>query len=164
MDEIHKVVTECYKEFETKLKKECEKRNWELKFSKHKIKSIDGKDGRLFDGTFSGDEIELDYGNSQWTMRLDFGWSEWHDAPRSDENDKYYESQFYGAFVNSETGEEFPFEFNNEFYLSHACGEWEDYAYRFDMENKPNETEKFWDVVREAIHHYIIYNYFWLSV
>jgi len=149
MEEIHEVVTKCYKEFEKKLKSECKKRNWKLDFKNNKINSINGKDGRLFAYKFKKDYIEID---EDWRVRLDYGFREWHYAPRNDECDKIYQAAFDGAVVGRQ--KEYPFSFNGEFFHCHCSGENEPGEWFFEMEGK--DEIPCWDEIDEELQNYVV--------
>ena len=154
MDEIHEVVTKCYKDFEKKMKSECKKRKWKLDYSNGKINSINGKDGRFFIYNFQRDYIE-ELHDGTWKMRLDFGFMECHYAPRNDDSDMIYEAKLEGAFMNNK-GDEYPFSFEGEFFSAHGCGgDYEDSVWSFVMENE-DKMPPFWDEVSELLHDYIV--------
>jgi len=128
------------------------KGKWELDHAKGKVNSINGKDGRLFTYNFQRDYIDLQDGD--WQLRLDYGFTEWHIAPRSDEWDKTYEAKFEGAFTNDK-GVEYPFSFEGEFWHSHHGDGDEDDTWSFHVENK-DKLPPFWDEVDSLLHEYIM--------
>jgi len=150
MEEIYDVVTKCYEDFEKKLRRECKKRKWDLDFKNNKINSINGKDGRLFTYKFNKDYFDID---DDWHVRLDYGFSEWHYAPRNDENDRIYEALFEGAIIGKE--KEYPFSFGGEFFHCNCSGENEKGEWTFEMEGK--HEIPCWDEIDEEICYYIMH-------
>jgi len=150
MEEIYDVVAKCYADFEKKLKSECKKRKWDLDFKNNKINSINGKDGRLFAYKFNKDYIDIE---EDWYMRLDYGFSEWHYAPRHDECDRMYEAMFEGAIVGND--KEYPFSFSGELFHCHNSGENETSGWFFEMEGK--DEIPCWDQINEEMEYYIVH-------
>lgn len=139
MKEIIKVVEKCYNSFEKKLISECKKRNWELDYSNGKINSIDGKDGRLFNYKFKRDYLTQNYTDLKipkgWKVRLDYGFSEWHYAPRNDPDDRQYEGMLIGSFLGPKK-KVINFTFRAEFFHYHNGG----------GDGPFDEVNKYWDL------------------